>query len=841
MAEFARRTHQASVTLLPGQSKTFRLPPMTPGSLVIDARLAAFVIPDAPRTKPLTKQRAPLLSRLARTQVIKTGPTLPGLPGGPVVVDPGPTPPPPSTPTDLKLELLYGGQVAATAGSHILFTAQTKDDARNLRLTRDSTGTGPHTYLIEVNYPSALPIVERRIAAAAFQNAFDANWNQHPYVAVEATPDYHVLVTFDEQFRLLYGLDNMNIDLGVPAIVPNMDRIKTTDLRFSIGHDWVPLPATIITPYQVPYIELMVTMKIDGHGETWFRARFHLLAGGEHIDYITRVESPILDAIAAQVPGVGIDDLKHPIETALDNLGGARFGHAFTPWLCGEAGRELWDHRFDPARNEIVNKHVGRPPPPSDEPEVIDPTHPPAPADPNPRLFDTPDEVPPPPPPTDAPLPRTRITTSAGPLANINNIVVVMQENRSFDQVLGYLSRELGRTDVNGLSADPDSLQLNRHDGGDGERVYRPQRVPETKWFSFDVPGPCHEHECVVSQISDNMGHFVSNYFKRVGNDRAKLQRIMDYFGPDQLPAYAALARDFAICDAWHCAHVGPTWPNRFITLTGDLNRDREGEVELNQPDIAKLTPLTARTLLDHMTERNVSWRVYEHGYSFVRLYGRYTFDVQNVRSYRDPLTGFAADARAGRLPQVTFIEPDYIDLPPGNDDHPPGDMADGQRFIADIVSALLESPQWDRTLLVITYDEHGGFYDHVLPPEGVALTGDLRRLGPRVPTFVVSPWVNAGAVAHTTFDHTSIAATILRRFCSPHPPRLSARADAAADLRELIQPTPRPRSAFNGLHDQLVNVRNRPAPAPQKPKKLAPWTDPDDFHSLLSYVRSFT
>ena len=854
MAEYARRIHHTTVTLDPGQSKAFRLPPMTPGAMVVNATVASITIPRLPPPGPtLPPRRTPLRAPVAPLSLTRrlSSLTSHAVPVAPRIDDPGGSFPPPETPTDLTMELLYGSQVVGTSAAHILFSATTKDDARDLRLTRRAGGTGTTTYVIEVNYPSVMPIVERRISPVAFQRAFDANWNQHPYVSVEVSPHYHVYVTFDDDFRKLYGLDNLDIDLGVPAAVPNIDRIKTTSIRFSIGHDLIPLPSNVVAPYQVPFVQLHVGLHQDGGKDSSFDLRFYLVSFSETVSYLTRVSSPILGnivAIANQVPLVdlSVDDLARPIEAAIDGLGAAAFGPAITPWLQGEPDRDMFGLTFDTGRNEIVVKYIGRPPPPATDPVVLDPTRPPPAPDPNPRLFDTPDELPPPPPAT-SPLPGGgRITTSPGALASVNQIVVVMQENRSFDQVLGYLRKELGRVDVNGLSDDPNSLQLNRYDNGGGERIYRPQRAPETRWLSYDTPGPCHDFDCVKDQMLDGMAHFVSNFDKRLtggalGASPALLQRVMDYFGADQLPAFAALARDFAICDAWHCAHAGPTWPNRFVTMTGDLNRSREGGVELNQPDFDHLAPLTAPTLFDHLTERGVSWRLYEHGYSFLRLYGRYTFDLQNIRSFVDPTAGFVADAAAGRLPQVTFIEPDYIDLPPGNDDHPPGDMADGQRFIATIVSALLDSPQWASTMLIITYDEHGGFYDHVAPPEGPPLLGDLRRYGPRVPAFVVSPFVGAGAVSHTLYDHTTIPATILRRFCSPHPPKLGPRADAANDLRDLMLPTARPRSAFNALHDQMMAVRNRPAPPAQPARKLRPWTDEDDFHSLLSYVRSFT
>lgn len=844
MPEYARRTHHTTVRLEPGETRTYRLPPMTPGAVVVDASVASVVIPIRRGALPgLPARRAVTGATSLRDRAGVSGADL-GLDIrlGTILDDGGSDlPTGPTPPTDLAMELVYGSRVVGTSSAHILFNASTKDDARELRLTRRAGGSGTATYVIEVNYPSVLPIIERRIAPSAFQRAFDANWNQHQYVRFEVSPDYHLHVTFDEPFRLLYGLENLDVDLGVPAAVPNMPRVTTSDIRFSIGHDWLPLGPPI-TPYQVPFVRLHVTMRVEGHGETWFDARFYLVSFGPHVEYLTKVTSPVINSIASQVPGVTVTDISRRIEARLDALGGQRFGTGFTPWLCGEPDRDMWGLTFDSGRGEIVAKYIGRPPPRSTEPTTIDPSRPPPPP-PNshPRLFDTPDELPPDAPGDGGPLPGSRYITSAGALAPIQHIVVLMQENRSFDQVLGYLSREAGRSDVDGLSPDPSSSQFNEYDGGDGNRIYRPQRAPETRWISFDTPGPCHEAECVRSQMADGMKHFVSNFSKRVHNDQAKLQRVMDYFGPDQLPAYAALARSGGICDRWFCSHIGPTWPNRFVMLTGDLNRDREGEPELNQPDFDRLAPITHRTVFDHLTERGVSWRLYEHGYSFLRLYGRYTFDQQNIASFTDPSRGFVADAAAGRLPQVTFIEPDYIDLPPGNDDHPPGDMADGQRLVATIASALLDSPTWDRTLLVITYDEAGGFYDHVWPPDGPPLAGNLRQYGPRVPAFVLSPFVAPGLVSHTVYDHTTILATILRRFCSPTPPRLSARADAANDLRDMLLPAPRPRTEFNALHDQMLALRNTAPPPPARARPLAPWTDAEDFHALLAYVRSFT
>ena len=274
-----------------------------------------------------------------------------------------------------------------------------------------------------------------------------------------------------------------------------------------------------------------------------------------------------------------------------------------------------------------------------------------------------------------------------------------MMENRSFDQVLGYLSRELGRTEVNGLNAFHPTRSINPQFNRFNNRNLFPQRATSTAWPVFKGPsgdyvsGPCHETECVLNQIDGErptkMERFVSDFSRRAGTDPETLRLVMDYFGPDQLPVYAVLANEFGICDKWYTSHAGPTWPNRFVLFTGDLNLDPEGNVEQDNPDLATMLPLKAPTLFDHLNDRGVSWKLYENGFSFIRLFRNYTFDTTNVVWFDDPVRGFEAAARSGTLPQVTMIEPDYIDLPPGNDDHPPADMANGQEFVNRIVQAL--------------------------------------------------------------------------------------------------------------------------------------------------------
>jgi phospholipase C len=199
-------------------------------------------------------------------------------------------------------------------------------------------------------------------------------------------------------------------------------------------------------------------------------------------------------------------------------------------------------------------------------------------------------------------------------------------------------------------------------------------------------------------------------------------------------------------------------------------------------------------------------------------MYGRYRADERNVVPFRDPNEGFAVRAQAGALPKVSFIDPDFVDLPPfrtASDDHPPARLRDGQALISAIYEAIAASPLWPKTLFVITYDEHGGFYDHVSPPGTTAAPDDAPErpihpqgpphYGPRVPAFVISPFAARGAVSRTIFDHTSVLATIARRFLDADAiAQLGPRVAWANDLAGVLtvsQPRTAPRLATTSPH----------------------------------------
>jgi phospholipase C len=308
---------------------------------------------------------------------------------------------------------------------------------------------------------------------------------------------------------------------------------------------------------------------------------------------------------------------------------------------------------------------------------------------------------------------------------------------------------------------------------------------------------------------------------------------VMGHYDGNMLPVYHQLAAQFAICDNWHAAHPGPTWPNRFITLSGRLNQDAFGQFERDNPDLSTFTPVEADTIFDILSANNVSWRYYENGYSFIRLFTRYTFDITNVLGF----SSFLSDAAAGTLPQVAFIDPDFIEFPPGADDQAPSDPIDGQHFIGTVVNAVLRSPAWQDTLLIITYDEHGGFFDHVEPPATpVTFEAGINRYGLRVPTFIVSPLVEPGDVSSKLFDHASIQATIQRTFLGPQAPDLGPRVSNAADVGPILART-QPRLDIPSLELPAANT-SRKAARRQLP---FPGVRSQEFNDLLFLARMFT
>jgi phospholipase C len=381
----------------------------------------------------------------------------------------------------------------------------------------------------------------------------------------------------------------------------------------------------------------------------------------------------------------------------------------------------------------------------------------------------------------------TRTPTPMPPAAAdaIDHIIILMMENRSFDHMLGALSLPeatggAGRNDVDGLTG----RELNHHEGRDYP-VFRMANIH----FADD---PCHTCACVREQLAHKNGGFVSSFDAVRQHEDAGA--IMGYLPTGTLPVFEFLVDNFILCDRWHCSVPGPTWPNRVYSLAGES----QGQHDNHLPPGG----FSARTIFEYLDDANVSWGYYAHDrvFSFLRVFRRFSASTV-IR----PFESFIHEAARGTLPSVVWLEPEFGTRPGSvpNDDHPPSDLANGQALIARVLTALRQSPLWERTLFILTYDEHGGFFDHVVPPAAADARADFRQYGLRVPAFVVSPLVEPG-ICSTIFDHTTILKTILQRFCVRSDgtcPSMGDRTDNAHSLWPLLR---------------LERPQAEPAPLPQ-------------------------
>ena len=366
-------------------------------------------------------------------------------------------------------------------------------------------------------------------------------------------------------------------------------------------------------------------------------------------------------------------------------------------------------------------------------------------------------------------------------LNKIEHIVVMVMENRSFDHMLGYLTLETGRDDVDGLTAGMNNTHLGKS--------YFIRHLDKTALDKGQ--DPCHDGDCVTEQLSSGNSGFVSNYAKTHPGDPDP-GLVMGYFNGGNLPVYDHLAREFTICDRWFCSVDGATWPNRLYAVTGRADGKK----------VNKKVPLyNLPSFVRHLDAQKISWRWYCHDVATLRLtddkyrIGSFKhFAYFNRRTLLSPQS-FLDDAAAGNLAAVSWVDPNFVDVgfvgPSGsNDDHPPSDVMEGQELILKLYNAVINGPQWEKTMLVIVYDEHGGFYDHVPTQPAEDDNPNFRRYGVRVPAIVVSPWVERGKTVSTVFDHTSIIKTILLRFCKRADgmiPDMGARVGNAQHLGLLL------------------------------------------------------
>jgi len=448
------------------------------------------------------------------------------------------------------------------------------------------------------------------------------------------------------------------------------------------------------------------------------------------------------------------------------------------------------------------------------------------------------------------------MTSQNSNLDKIEHIVVLMLENRSFDNVLGRLYPD--DPNFNGVK---DGMSNPRPGGGSAsvfagtdmtapfpdpnepyDHVYMQLFNPPCTPTPPGVP-PCPP-PCPIpnTTATPDMQGFVINYANAISQANQEAAKhgplrfdvdpggIMNCFAPASLPVINGLAQAYAVCDNWYSSVPTQTFPNRsFVhaaTSSGNVYNSwgqhfwDKGIFINNRPTIYNL-----------LEAANVSWKIYHGGPLLLcnALYGQmqlwdFLFSPENPRFFplqsgdfsTHPSTQanqFLADVQAGELPAYTFIEPNMLcseKYGPENDMHPafaiidtgaPTNVLYGEKLIYDIYTALRESDYWEKTLLIINFDEHGGCFDHQPPPQAVAPDDDVisankkcdgrgsnfdfKRLGVRVPAVLVSPWIEKGKICHTQFDHTSIIKTVSNKWL--HKKSLTNRDASASDVSDVL------------------------------------------------------
>lgn len=358
-----------------------------------------------------------------------------------------------------------------------------------------------------------------------------------------------------------------------------------------------------------------------------------------------------------------------------------------------------------------------------------------------------------------------------------------MMENRSFDHVLGLLKRE--NDEIRGVLGDDyvnfayDNTVMPVSDGA----AYQGQLLIDPGHEYADVRAQMYGAGSVIA-TDPTMSGFVQNY-EQLGGDGPT---IMMCFRPEQVPVISELARHYAVCDQWFSSVPGPTLPNRAFAHFGTSF----GRLDMS-PDYFR----AKSSIYQRLNREGKKGKIYYYSRSSGTL--GLTFLLADQRDYFGLWGDFVQDCRNDRLPEYAFVEPNYSDQGGtlANDQHPDHSVREGDKFIKQVYDAIRSRDAvWNSTVLVIVWDEHGGLFDHEVPPivshpDGfVSVTPPFgfERLGVRVPAVVVSPYVERRVVDHTCFEHASIPASVTEQFIGePRLKAIYAREQYANTFRHLL------------------------------------------------------
>ncbi|MED6163489.1 Non-specific phospholipase C4 [Stylosanthes scabra] len=412
--------------------------------------------------------------------------------------------------------------------------------------------------------------------------------------------------------------------------------------------------------------------------------------------------------------------------------------------------------------------------------------------------------------------------------SKIKTIVVLVQENRSFDHMLGWmksLNQEIdGATgsESNPVSTtDPNS---NRIQFGDRSVYVDPDPGHSIQDIYEQIFGEPWSESSTSKNLPPTMQGFVQNAGRQEAPKDKNLppmtETVMNGFRPDRVPVYEELVKEFAVCDRWFASVPASTQPNRLYVHSATSHG-------MTSNDTGKLVGgLPQKTIFDSLDENGFSFGIY-YQLPPATLFYRNLRKLKYIDNFHPFDLSFKKHCEEGKLPNYVVIEQRFFDLLsiPGNDDHPSHDVGEGQKFVKEVYEALRSSPQWNEILFVITYDEHGGFFDHVpTPVEGVPSPDDIvgpdpfkfkfDRLGVRVPAIFISPWIEPGKVLHkpsgpfptSQYEHSSIPATVKKIF---NLPEFLTKRDAWAGTFESLITLTTPRTDCPETLPEPVKLRD--------------------------------
>jgi phospholipase C len=380
-------------------------------------------------------------------------------------------------------------------------------------------------------------------------------------------------------------------------------------------------------------------------------------------------------------------------------------------------------------------------------------------------------------------LPYPDLPAGTDTIPQIEHIVVLMMENHSYDNRLGTLRRP----GADGFRLGEDGLPTATNPYPDG-KIQHAFRMPTT----CQLPSRPSQEWTASHNAYDNgkMDGFVSTPIDPLTTEIVG-GVAMGYWQAEDQPFYDSVYRHFPIADRYFCSVLGQTFPNRRYLLAATSI----GQIDDFPP--APTDYPAGGTIFDQFDAHGITWKDYYTTTPSLELFP--PLYVKNAGKKIVPIADFFADAKAGTLPGYSLVEPDYGQQSEENAQN----IAVGEEFAASVINAVINGPAWDRTALVLTYDEHGGYYDHVpppaaIPPDGIGptlLPGEngfdgFARYGFRVPFTLVSPWARPHFVSHRVFDHTSILKLAETKWNLPALTYRDANAAAMLDMLDLHRPS---------------------------------------------------